>query len=156
MVFKLLWEILNFSKQPLACLYPGKLFRPNLTSNKNVLTFVGDHSTGAIYDHPASINFECSTHLCVESPAWCCSTPYESGLKTHHPCFLGFWFEYFCTGPRPYFLLRYDLPSMVRNVPFMVRRSRIAVAVVASKTLFHCDGTRLVVMMASRFTKMLI
>jgi len=44
-----------------------------------------------------------------------------------------------------YFFLRYDLPSRVINLPFILRRSRMAVAVTASKSLPQSEGTRFVV-----------
>ena len=41
-----------------------------------------------------------------------------------------------------YFLLRYDIPSKVMNLPFMLRRSRMAVAVTASKIFPQSEGMR--------------
>jgi len=49
--------------------------------------------------------------------------------------------------PSSYFLLRYDLPSQVIKFPFKLNRSRMAVAVAASKIFPHCEGIRFVVTM---------
>ena len=44
-----------------------------------------------------------------------------------------------------YFFLRYDLPSKVMNLPFILSRSRMAVAVTESKIFPQSEGMRLVV-----------